>query len=103
MTKEEIDKWLDEEYGCSYTRLEELHDFYFEKYTDLREENKQLKEEKEELKKWLEDEKYILAKSVSHIYEDSLGHSKFVNEDIYNELIKVSDKIKELEEGVKWK
>lgn len=45
MTKEEIDKWLDEEYGCSYTRLEELHDFYFEKYTDLREENKQLREE----------------------------------------------------------
>lgn len=68
---------------------------------ELQQENKQLKEEKEELKKWLEDEKYILAKSVSHIYEDSLGHSKFVNEDIYNELIKVSDKIKELEVGMK--
>jgi hypothetical protein len=36
MNKEEIDKWLNEEYGCSYTRLEELHDFYFEKYCDLR-------------------------------------------------------------------
>ena len=44
MNKEEIDKWLDEKYGCSYTILEELHDFYFEKYTDLKEENKQLKE-----------------------------------------------------------
>lgn len=27
---EEIDKWLDNEYGCSYTRLEELHDFVIE-------------------------------------------------------------------------
>lgn len=44
MNLEVINKWLDEEYGCSYTRLEELHDFYFEKYTDLKEENKQLKE-----------------------------------------------------------
>lgn len=45
MSKEEvINKWLDEEYGCSYTRLEELHDFYFEKYCDLQQENKRLKD-----------------------------------------------------------
>lgn len=44
MNIETINKWLDEEYGCSYTRLEELHDFYFEKYCDLKQENKQLKE-----------------------------------------------------------
>lgn len=43
MNLEIINKWLDEEYGCSYTRLEELHDFYFEKYCDLQQENKQLK------------------------------------------------------------
>lgn len=43
MNLEAINKWLDEEYGCSYTRLEELHDFYFEKYCDLQQENKQLK------------------------------------------------------------
>ena len=42
MNLESINKWLDEEYGCSYTKLEELHDFYFEKYTDQKEEiNKQ--------------------------------------------------------------
>ena len=29
MNLEAINKWLNEEYGCSYTRLEELHDFYF--------------------------------------------------------------------------
>lgn len=44
MNLEAINKWLDEEYGCSFTRLEELHDFYFEKYCDLKQENKQLKE-----------------------------------------------------------
>ncbi len=43
MNLETINKWLDEECGCSYTRLEELHDFYFEKYCDLKQENKQLK------------------------------------------------------------
>ena len=62
----------------------------------------ELEWEKEKLKKWLEERKYILAKSVSHIYEDSLGHSKFVNEEIFEELTRVLDKIKELEEGVKW-
>ena len=57
MNIETINKWLDEEYGCSYTRLEELHDFYFEKYCDLEQENKQLKEENQELKKQLEENK----------------------------------------------
>lgn len=45
MNIETINKWLDEEYGCSYSRLEELHDFYFEKYCDLKKENNQLKAE----------------------------------------------------------
>lgn len=50
MNREAINKWLDEEYGCSYTRLEELHDFYFEKYCDLKQENKQLKDNWNKLK-----------------------------------------------------
>ena len=45
MNLETINKWLDEEYGCSFTRLEELHNFYIEKYCDLKQENKQLKEQ----------------------------------------------------------
>lgn len=43
MNLEAINKWLDEEYGCSYTKLEKLHDFYFEKYCDLKQENKKQK------------------------------------------------------------
>ena len=62
MTLEEINKWLDEEYGCSFTRLEELHDFYFEKYCDLKQENKQLKDNWNYIKKMLQEarqEEYI--------------------------------------------
>lgn len=55
MNIETINKWLDEEYGCSYTRLEELHDFYFEKYCDLKQENKQLKDNWNKLKECLKD------------------------------------------------
>lgn len=50
MNLEVINKWLDEEYGCSYTKLEELHDFYFEKYCDLKKENKELKKQLEYLR-----------------------------------------------------
>ena len=53
MNIETINKWLDEEYGCSYTRLEELHDFYFEKYCDLKKENKKLKDNWDILKEYL--------------------------------------------------
>lgn len=53
MNKEEIDKWLDNEYGVSYTRLEELHDFYFEKYSNIKDENKQLKDNWNKLKEWI--------------------------------------------------
>lgn len=42
MNIEEIDKWLDNEYGCSYTRLEELHDFAVEQ--DLKHRDKAEKE-----------------------------------------------------------
>lgn len=62
MNLEAINKWLDEEYGCSYTRLEELHDFLIEqnmKYQDkidnLQQENKQLKSILTDLEEWCND------------------------------------------------
>lgn len=57
MNLETINKWLDEECGCSYTRLEELHDFYFEKYCDLQQENKQLKNNWNKLKELFDIQK----------------------------------------------
>jgi len=51
---EEIDKWLYNEYGISYTKLEKLHDYFFEKYIDQKEEierlNKELEQEKKDFK-----------------------------------------------------
>ena len=42
MRIEVIDKWLKEQYGVSYTELEELHDFVVEK--SMKEEDKLIKE-----------------------------------------------------------
>ena len=49
------------------------------------------------LREWLEKEKTRLARECSNIYEDSLGKTKLVNEDIFNELNKILDKMNELE------
>lgn len=60
---------------------------------------KKLQNNWDKLKKWLEEEKNRLATQVSNAYEDSLGKRRFVNEDIFNELAKVSGKMQELEQG----
>lgn len=49
------------------------------------------------LRELIEEEKTRLAKECSHTYEDSLGKTKYVNEDIFNELDKILDKMNELE------
>lgn len=52
MNIEKIDKWLDNEYGVSYTRLEELHDFVVEqdlKHREEKEFNKIIKKFQKEL------------------------------------------------------
>ena len=116
MNLEAINKWLDEEYGCSYTRLEELHDFYFEKYCDLKKENKQLKEcycnrtdcsgriknsrkydslyqkYNKQLDNWNELKEYLHNVDVVIDYSENYD-GKFIN---YDEFI---DKMQELEQG----
>lgn len=86
MNIEAINKWLDEEYGCSYTRLEELHDFYFEKYCDLQQENKQLKDNWNKIKE-------IIRKK-----QDYYRH--FKDNRYRNFLSELLDKMKELEGSV---
>lgn len=49
MNIEDIDKWLDNEYGCSYTRLEELHDFVVEQDLKDRDEIERLKRTSNEI------------------------------------------------------
>lgn len=51
-----------------------------------------------ELDKFIEEEKNRLVRECSQIYEDSLGKTHLVSEDIYNELTKISNKIQEFKE-----
>lgn len=92
MNLETINKWLDEEYGCSYTKLEELHDFYFEKYCDLQQENKQLKNNWNELKEDLiKIRQLTFTKYNKNEWENCLSF----NDDI----LPLIEKMKELEQG----
>lgn len=50
-----------------------------------------------ELKKFVDEELDRLARECSQIYEDSLGKTRLVNEDIYNEVKNISNKMQELE------
>lgn len=75
MNLETINKWLDEEYGCSYTRLEELHDFYFERYCDLQQENKKQKEKVNKLEILIENLK--LGVTLNQEQEDLLDEILF--------------------------
>lgn len=49
--------------------------------------------EKQELIHYLKEEQDRLARECSPIYEDSLGKTRLVNEDIYNEVSKILSKI----------
>jgi len=49
-----------------------------------------------ELEKLLEEEQDRLARETSNIYEDSLGKTRLVNENIYEEVQKIKDKLQEL-------
>ena len=51
-----------------------------------------------ELENYFEEEQDKLATFTSNIYEDSLGNTKLVNEDVFNEITKIKDKLKELKE-----
>lgn len=116
MNLKSINKWLDEEYGCSYTRLEELHDSYFEKYCDLEQENKQLKEELECTIGIVEHNRIISEKNkeihqlkdnwnkLKKWLEKELGDRINPNKDkwltgVYDAYRETIDKMQELEQG----
>lgn len=90
MNLEAINKWLDEEYGCSYTRLEELHNFYFKKYCDLQQENKQLKDNWNKLKKFLKNTRK------ENLEWDKKHNCEWKGYNAYSELL---IKMQEIEQG----
>lgn len=96
------------------TNLSKDVDMWNAKYNDMFDENRMLKKQVDEYKKlgfkylqdknnsleiqqkefikYLQEEKNKLAKECSHIYEDSLGHTRLVNEDKFNEADKILQK-----------
>ena len=52
--------------------------------------------QQKEFIKYLEEEKDRLARECSNIYEDSLGHTRLVNEDKFNEVNDILQKYKEI-------
>ena len=62
----------------------------------LYEENTKLITQQKEFISYLENEKNRLARECSHIYEDSLGHTRLVNEDIFDEIDNILQKYKEI-------
>lgn len=55
-----------------------------------------MKEQQEEFIKYLEDEKNRLATECSNIYEDSLGHTRLVNADKFDEANKILQKYRSI-------
>lgn len=70
MNIQEIDKWLDGEYGCSYTKLEELHNFLVEQ--DMKHQD-QAKKEIERLNSIINKIEYwLLNEAILEFYNDKL-------------------------------
>ena len=62
----------------------------------LKQENARLKDNCKQLEKFICYEQDRLLKATSHTYQDSFDKIKFVNSDIFEELKKVENKMKEL-------
>ena len=56
----------------------------------------ELKNQQKKFIEYLENEKNRLAMECSHIYEDSLGKTRLVNEDIFNEVDTILSKYKSI-------
>ena len=96
---EELKKQLEEYIKQNMKLKDELFDKrkeYQDTYKDVRIEIKEYKTQQKEFIKWLEDEKDRLARECSSIYEDSLGHTRLVNEDIFDEINDILQKYKSI-------
>ena len=65
-------------------------------YIDCTHRNTELLEQQQEFIEYLENEKNKLAREISNLYEDSLGHTRLVNEDIFNEVDTILQKYKSI-------
>lgn len=79
MNIEIIDEWLDEEYGVSYTNLEKLHDFYFEKYAGHKEEIKELQDRIEKAIEYIEKNYYETIEDYKGYVIATIGIEELLN------------------------
>lgn len=110
MTKEELIKileeyevFVDDDYGGSYQSIiaytkDKKISKAFTSLGALKIINtfEKMQKEKQELIDYLKKEQDRLARECSHIYEDDLGKTRLVNEDIYNEVSEILSKIEKL-------
>lgn len=74
----------------------QLEDYKELGFKYLQDKNNNLETQQKEFIKYLEDEKDRLARECSNIYEDSLGHTRLVNEDKFNEVNDILQKYKSI-------
>ena len=91
-------KWgiLNKEQRDLITRLLNEMDGADNYINNLQQENARLKDNCKQLEKFICYEQDRLLKATSHIYQDSFDKIKLVNSDIFEELKKVENKMKEL-------
>ena len=65
-------------------------------FIDMTHRNTELLGQQKEFISYLENEKDRLARECSHIYENSLGKTRLVNEDIFNEVDTILSKYKSI-------
>lgn len=93
MREEELIKALKEMDKKRVEELEPNSRKLFDAIMKIADERDRLSEEKQELIDYLKEEQNRLARECSQIYEDSLGKTRLVNEDIYNEVSRILSKI----------
>ena len=75
---------------------ERIIDLQYERIPYTNEYVDKLLNQQKEFISYLENEKDRLARECSHIYENSLGKTRLVNEDIFNEVDTILSKYKEI-------
>ncbi len=77
MNLETINKWLENEFGVSYTRLEELHDWLVEENMKLKDKNQQLKKQKDDGVKYIK-------KHIKYECDDTFNGMQFYSYHLYD-------------------
>ena len=84
MNKEIIDKWLENEYGVSYTRLEELHDFVIEQ--DLKHQEEKDKQINQLTNNWNELEEDLKKYDLEYLHETGEHQLAYAIESILDKM-----------------